>query len=182
MPSYTRSDLQLSQLPSLIELIEINLSDLGLVDDIKIFNDWNEEHSNGLLRWNNLDYSPFPCAFRNFEKTVQGASPRPSLEVSNLKAIPPYSKTLSQIAFENEDLLKVSVQRYQVWREDLATPPSNTNSAGFLLDDYRIIGVDIDNELQITFSLASVVDLPSVKLPSRMMVRNIFPALDKYAR
>jgi len=182
MPSYTQSDLQAPRLPALVELIEVNLSDLGLPDDIRVCNEWNEDAPGGMFRWNNQDYSPFPCVFQSVEKTVQGASPRPSLEVGNLKVIPPYSKSLSQLAFENEDLLKVSVQRYQVWREDLASPPNNINSAGFLLDDYRIIGVESDNELQITFSLASVVDLPSVRLPSKMMVRNTFPALDKFVR
>ena len=182
MPDYTRTALQEQVLSPLIELIEVQLTELGLSSNPKMCNEYNEEEPNGLLRWNGEDYHPFSFQIQGFETTVEGTSPRVSLTLSNLENAPQYSKTFSQLAFENEDLLKISVLRYQVWREDIATPPNNINSTGFLVDDYRIVGVDEDNKLQIKFSLASILDLPNYKLPLEIMTRFTFPALDKFDR
>lgn len=171
MIDYTRSALNENILPSLIELVEIVTSEIGL-QDIRLFNEVNESEPDGSVQWQNLTFFPHPFSITGFQKTTEGTLPRVKFSVSNVSNLPNNSQTISAIAFNNQQLLKVPVVRYQVWKEDLYT-----NKTGFAFDEYRIIGVESDTKLSTTFTLATAVDLPSIKLPLEIIDRRKFPSL-----
>ena len=168
---YDLDFLQNETLPALIELIELRTSEIGL-DDILIHGEYNEDDPDGIVRWNNLEFHPHSLSITGFKKTSQGTLPRVSLSISNVEPLPNSTSNMSSLAFSNEQLLKVPVVRYQVWREDL-----DTTTAGFAFDEYRIIGIENDDSLRTTFTLATAVDLPSLKLPLEIIDRRKFPSL-----
>lgn len=143
-----------------IHLYEIDLSALGVTDKYR----FHSENQSGKIVWNDLTFNELPVQIEGFEISGRGQLPTPTLTVSNIFGF------FSDLISEYDGLVGAKLTRF-------TTTPEHLDLVG---DDYTITDPDewfvsgySENAISATFQLKSSFDLQGVKLPNRIILRDI---------
>lgn len=121
----------------------------------------------GSVDFQGQTYTAFPIVMEGIQKSTDGASPRPTLRVSNV------TRFLQSYVAQYGDLVGARVRRMVTLAKYLDTGTSPGNQ--LLLDDTYVIDQKKQNKTLIEFTLASVIDVPGKNLPGRTVLRQNFP-------
>lgn len=143
-----------------IHLYEIDLAALGVTDKYR----FHAERSVGAITWNDQSFTEMPIQVEGFEISGRGQLPTPTMTASNVFGL------FSDLVSEYDGLVGAKVTRF-------VTTPDHLNQVG---DNYTITDPDewfissyADNAIAVSFTLKSSFDLQGVKLPNRIILRDI---------
>ena len=151
---------------SIVELFELDLS--AITEDASdvyyftgdIFPDGRK------IQWQGQIYEPFPIAITGFETTTRGIAPQPELTVANVLG------TLASAVNSFDDLVGAKITRRRTLGKYLDNGTSPDQSEEFPFDIYYIERKVSENNLSITWQLASKIDLEGLQLPKRIVTQN----------
>ena len=156
-----QQDLQQSVLSAVVELYEIDLNPIGVN---QIFYLTPTPNGSDSIVFDGKTYIPFPIQGDGWESASDGASPQPTLQVSNV------TKYIQGYLFAYQDMVGAKVNRVLTLQSALSDP-----SKVFSSQSYVIIQLETQTKDQIVFKLSSVLDTKMVKLPRRQVLRSVFP-------
>jgi lambda family phage minor tail protein L len=143
-----------------IYLYEIDLAALGVTDKYR----FHSENKVGTIIWNDRAFTEMPVQIEGFEISGRGQLPTPTMTVSNVFGL------FSDLVSEYDGLVGAKVTRF-------VTTPDHLNQVG---DNYTITDPDewfissyTDNAIAVSFTLKSSFDLQGVKLPNRIILRDL---------
>jgi lambda family phage minor tail protein L len=143
-----------------IHLYEIDLAALGVTDKYR----FHSENKVGTIIWNDRAFTEMAIQAEGFEISGRGQLPTPTMTVSNVFGI------FSDLVSEYDGLVGSQLTRY-------VTTPDHLNQVG---DNYTITDPDIwfissytDNAIAVSFTLKSSFDLQGIKLPNRVILRDL---------
>lgn len=143
-----------------IHLYEIDLAALGVTDKYR----FHSENKVGTIIWNDRAFREMPIQVEGFEISGRGQLPTPTMTVSNVFGL------FSDLVSEYDGLVGAKVTRF-------VTTPDHLNQAG---DNYTITDPDewfissyTDNAIAVSFTLKSSFDLQGIKLPNRVILRDL---------
>jgi lambda family phage minor tail protein L len=143
-----------------IHLYEIDLAALGVTDKYR----FHSENKVGTIIWNDRAFTEMPVQIEGFEISGRGQLPTPTMTVSNVFGL------FSDLVSEYDGLVGSKVTRF-------VTTPDHLNQVG---DNYTITDPDewfissyTDNAIAVSFTLKSSFDLQGVKLPNRIILRDL---------
>jgi lambda family phage minor tail protein L len=122
------------------------------------------------VRWQGLDYQPFPVEATGFEQTASGRLPRPTLRASNIGG------QLGAFIRSLDGALGAKVLRKRVYGKYLDAanfPGGNPNadpSAGFEDEIFYLARKANENPIFCEFELAAPFDVAGIMLPRRQVV------------
>jgi lambda family phage minor tail protein L len=167
------SEIQKLEPSAIIELFELDSTELG-GEVFRFHNGTNKLHQN--LVWQGNTYVRFPINVSGFEITGQGQFPRPTVTVSNVMS------AMTTVLLQYGDLIgsKFTRKRTLLKYLDAVNFPGGVNSDAdptvFLADDvYYVDRKSLEDQDQVQFELASVVDLQGVRIPARTVIQNVCP-------
>ena len=115
-------------------------------------------------------YIAIPMMIDGLDIQADGASSRPSLTVANVGTI--FSSQLA--GFKNDDLIGKRIRRRRTLRKYLVGESADTGSTvasiEFPRQDYIIDRIAGEDNISITFEVATPFDLEGIKLPRRVVV------------
>lgn len=143
-----------------IHLYEIDLAALGVTDKYR----FHSENKVGTIIWNDRAFKEMPIQVEGFEISGRGQLPTPTMTVSNVFGL------FSDLVSEYDGLVGAKVTRF-------ITTPDHLNQVG---DNYTITDPDewfisayTDNAIAVSFTLKSSFDLQGIKLPNRVILRDL---------
>lgn len=148
---------------NLVELFEIDLSRYGLGTGY-FAGDVAEDGKP--IRWGGKAYMPMPMEATGFSCSTEGAASRPTITMSNINSV------MSGMVVAGADLVGCEVRRYITFKQFLDDGPDPDRSAHFPAEIWRINRKTAQNNLTITWELASVFDQEGVMLPKRQVLRD----------
>lgn len=164
------SDIQQLNLGEIIELYQIEVGG----ETYYLHNGVNEL-GNSVVFDSKL-YTRFPIIASDFEKSGQGAVPRPRLQIANITGL------VGALAREFDDLIGAKVTRIRTFAKylDAVNFPGGVNPEA---DPNQIIDSEIwfidrkasENAVFIEFELTAAFDLQGVRLPRRQVIQNVCP-------
>ena len=113
------------------------------------------------------DYTPMPMMIDGLEIQADGASSRPSLTIANIGSL--LQGEMGD--FKNDDLIGQRIIRRQTLRKYLvggaedASPPIE-----FATQEYVIDRIGAEDNISITFEVATPFDLENIQIPRRIVV------------
>tara|TARA_Y100000401_G_C8292533_1_gene209540 strand:- start:277 stop:855 length:579 start_codon:yes stop_codon:yes gene_type:complete len=183
------SDLQAINPSAIIELFELELvTAIHGSNTTYRFHSGSSLNANGEIVWKGNSYYRFPIEADGFAYQ-RGQLPRPKLSISNLSSAPNISAIL--LAVNNttvgNDLSGAKVTRIRTLAKfiDAVNFANGQNAtadpnAEFPQEIYFIDRKTAENREQVTWELASVLDLVGINAPKRQCTRSIFPAVGTY--
>lgn len=162
---------------TIVELYELDLTPLGITGTQKYYftNGVDPTASSRKLRWRGddktsgfsiVDYEPLPIVATGFEKTTKGQIPTPELTVSNIFG------TLSEAIEDLDDLIGAKLIRRRTFFKHLTNQSDVDYTEFFPNDVFYIERKTNENNLSVTFALASPLDLEGLQLPKRIVTQN----------
>jgi lambda family phage minor tail protein L len=159
---------------AVIELFELDGSDVGLPDILRFHSGTNELRQN--IIWQGETYVRFPLEASGFEISGQGQVPRPKLKVSNHLSI------ITSYLLQYGDLTGAKFTRKRTLKRylDAVNFEGGVNldadpDAAFPDDVFFIDRKATENRDFVEFELASSMDLAGVGLPRRQIIQNLCP-------
>lgn len=171
-------DVKLGYYDSVIELFELDLRDLEAVDTAnqERYYFTNQVLPDGSkIKWrvnddvnstSTVTYEPLPIAATNFERTTKGQIPTPELTVSNIFG------TLSELIEDLDDLIGARIVRRRTLFKHLVGQSDENLNSYFPSDIFYIERKIREDNMSITFALASPLDLEGLQLPKRIITQN----------
>jgi lambda family phage minor tail protein L len=124
-----------------------------------------EDKNAGVLVYQGKKFYPFPYTSEGFDRTTDGALPRPILRISN---IDPAIQALLSIT---NGLVGAHVYRYRVFRKYLDNmPTSNESSSSFPRDMFILSKKRMENKFFIEFELVTPLEHGNISVPRRIML------------
>lgn len=161
---------------TIVELYELDLTPLGVTGTQKYyFTNGVDPNETRKLRWRGddkesgfsiVDYEPLPIVATGFEKATKGQIPTPELTVSNVFG------TLSEAIEDLDDLIGAKLIRRRTFFKHLTNQSDTNYSESFPNDVFYIERKINENNLLVTFALASPLDLEGLQLPKRIVTQN----------
>lgn len=163
---------------SIIEMFEL---DLRPITKTNVSGDFYYFHQglndlNSPVVWQGKTYQPFEIRADGFEVTSKGTLPRPTLEVSNVTG------GITALVYDYGDLVGAKITRRRTFLRylDAVNFPGGVNTEAdpsqHLPDDVFFVERKVREDFkQVTFELASALDLEGMKLPSRIVIQNWCP-------
>jgi lambda family phage minor tail protein L len=149
-----------------IHLYEIDLAALGVTDKYR----FHSENKVGTIIWNDRAFTEMPVQIEGFEISGRGQLPTPTMTVSNVFGL------FSDLVSEYDGLVGAKVTRF-------VTTSDHLNQVG---DNYTITDPDewfissyTDNAIAVSFTLKSLFDLQGVRLPNRVILRDLCSSVYK---
>jgi lambda family phage minor tail protein L len=170
MSNLIATDAQKSELDDFVELFELVISSTNtlyfhngttVAGGLVQFRDYNTPYT---IR----SYAPIPIMLEGIELNADGAQNRPTLTIAN---VDPTLRNLLGVNVTNESMVGTRVIRRQTLKKYLvggagdSSPPVEFPIRSFVLD--RISG---ENNLAVTFELASPFDVSGITLPNRVVI------------
>lgn len=165
------SDLQSATPGAIVELYTLDTTVTGGADVLRFTPHGPNELGNEIVFAGQI-YARLPIEAEGFERSGQGALPRPKLRVANVTGL------VGAIA---DDLLGAKLIRTRTFVKYLdavnfsgGNPQADPNQ----IIDREIWFVDrkaVENNVLVEFELASAFDLAGVRLPRRQFVQNVCP-------
>lgn len=171
-------NVQLGYYDSVIELFELDLRGLEAVDpeSNRRFYFTNQVlPDGGKIQWresdtasntNTVTYEPLPIAATNFERTTKGQIPTPELTVSNIFG------AWSELIEDLDDLVGAKIVRRRTLFKHLVGQSAENLNSYFPSDIFYIERKVREDNMSITFQLASPLDLEGLQLPRRIITQN----------
>lgn len=167
------SEIQKLDPSSVIELFELDSTSLG--GDIFRFHNGTNKLSQNIV-WQGNEYIRFPIQVTGFETSGQGQFPRPTVSVSNVMS------AITTILIQYGDLIgsKFTRKRTMLKYLDAVNFPGGVNpdadpDASMADDVFYIDRKALEDRDQVHFELSSAADLQGVKIPQRVITKNICP-------
>lgn len=135
--------------------------------------------STGAVKWKNaagtgwVDYTPIPIEAEGFQATAQGTLPRPRLRISNIPSLGSLVGPLFSTLQQYQDLLGAKVTRYRTLVKYLYGGAAADYHAHWPADTYVICQKTAQNPLYIEWELAPYFDAHGIKLPKRLILRDV---------
>ena len=171
-------DVKLGYYDGVVELFELDLRDLEAVDAAsqERYYFTNQVLPDGSkIKWRRNDnasststvtYEPLPIAATNFERTTKGQIPTPELTVSNIFG------AWSELVEDLDDLIGARIVRRRTLFKHLVGQSSENLNSYFPSDIFYIERKIREDNVSITFQLASPLDLEGLQLPKRIITQN----------
>lgn len=152
-----REAIKLTQ-DAIVEMYEIDLTPLGL--DIVRFS------PTGPVSFGGVEYQSIPIEVSGFQWSSEGTMPRPTM-----KLVAPNLNFL-QLLVDFNDLVGMEVKRIKTFRKFLDDGESPSPSTMFPVEAYLINQKTAQTALLLEFTLSSRLDLESMKLPRKLILRD----------
>lgn len=172
-PETITSEIQKLAPSAVIELFEIDLTDIG-GDLLRFHAGTNSLRAN--VVWNGNTYARFPVEATGFEISGNGQLPRPKLAVSNVLG------TITTLVLAYRSLLGAKFTRRRTLVKyldainfDGGVNPTEDPTAEYVPDIFYIDRKSMENRDIVEFELASPMDLAGVQLPRRQIIQNLCP-------
>lgn len=120
----------------------------------------------GLVKFNDIVYTPIDIQIEGFEITGKGQLPQPTLRVANV------NRTLGAAAVAYDDLVGAKLTRLRTLAKYLDDGAEPDPTAYWTPDIYRVAQKAVQNRLFIEFKLEAWLDLEGNQLPARKVYRN----------
>lgn len=118
-----------------------------------------------VVTWRGNQYSPIDVVAEGFEKSTEGALPRPKLRISNV------AKAMIGAVIQYDDLLGCRVTRWKTFRKYMDGQSSADPNAHYMPDIYAIERRTTQDKHAIEWELASIIDVEGQQLPRRQILR-----------
>lgn len=162
-----QQDLVKPALPAFVELFTLDMTNIG--GTILYFTP-NTIGGNAAVTFGTQVYTPMPITGSGWERSVDGAPPRPTLKVSNItRFIQPYLSTFN-------DIVGARLTRVLTLDKYLASGSSPDSTQVFGSNTYIIQQKSKQNKMEVEFVLGSIIDAPNFRLPKGQVLRSEFPA------
>lgn len=161
-----QSDVGQSWHDAIIELFELDLSNITGTAGDKYYFTANLMPDNSKVRWKGIVYEPLPIEAAGFERTTQGQIPQPELTVANVLG------TLASVVNTLDDLVGARVTRRRTLLKYLDNGTSPDSTQEFPDDIFYIERKIAETSVTITWQLASKIDLEGLQLPKRIITQN----------
>lgn len=119
--------------------------------------------------WQGQAYTPLPIKATGFEKTGNGAFPKPILQMSNLTGVG------SLLMQQYGDIRGAEVRRIRLYADNLDNGPDPDPAAAYAPDVFTLVRRSRQDSQMIEFELASKLDQQGVQLPRRQILRDVCP-------
>lgn len=149
---------------ALITLYELDLSAQGA--GILRFYPGVDNTSHEIL-WQGAVFTAFPVEARGFEIKSQGQLPRPDIVFANVFGY------FSSLCLQYNDLVGCKLSRKRTFEKFLDGKPDADPTACFPDDVYYIDRKKEENKQQVSFELASPMDVDDVAIPRRKIISNL---------
>lgn len=156
------SDVQTLQPGALVELYELDATDLG--GDVLRFHGYP---STGPITWQGKEYTPWPIQAEGFEITGEGQQPTPTLSVSNIDG------SIGALALYLNDIVGAKLTRHRTLAKYLDGMPEADPEERFMPDVWYIEQKTSHDKEVITWEMRSALDLSDVFLPRRVIISNL---------
>lgn len=167
------NDVQQTWHDAIVEMYELDISTIVsggttsfyfapevMRDDSKI--QWRKSDTDATL----VVYEFLPIQARGFEKTTKGQIPTPELTVSNIFG------ALSDVINDLDDLVGAKLYRRRTLYKYLPGGGATDLNSYFPTDLFYIERKLAENNISVTFQLASPIDLEGLSLPKRIITQN----------
>ena len=155
-------DLNKNFVGSYVELIDIDLTDLG-GDIIYIV---PGQYADTNVIWRGHTYQPVPLETSGFDQQTEGAPPRPKLAVSNVNLF-----LMSAITSMN-DMVGGKVTRWRTFARYLDLAPTADPTQHFPIQSFVIAQKAKLSAFEVEFTLISALDRPGNRLPTRQILKD----------
>lgn len=157
---------QSSEFGIIVSLYELDATALG--GSVYYFTNCTLENGNNIV-FDGNEYTAVPFKAEGFEMNGSGQQPRPRLTVANVQNM------LSPLVNTYNDLLGAKITRIKTERRylDDGSEPDPTAIMSPMI--FFIDQKTAQNAEYIEFELASVMDVESIHLPKRQMIRDFCP-------
>ncbi|MEG1121289.1 MAG: phage minor tail protein L [Citrobacter sp.] len=162
-------ELQSLSPSAFIEMFELNLARVG-GQIFRFCSNTNPMHTD--IVWQGQTYVRLPIEVDGFDRTSNGALPRPVMRVSNLQG------AMAALARENKYFLGCKLTRRRTFARflDAVNFPQGNHEADptqYLPDEVWFVDRKAtENKIQMDFELASALDMQGVMLPKRQIIQN----------
>ena len=119
--------------------------------------------------WQGNAYTPIPIRATGFEKTGNGAFPKPKLAMSNITGAG------SLLMQQYGDIRGATVKRTRMYADHLDNGPEPDPAAFYTPDVFTLVRRSQQDAQTIEFELASKLDQQGVQLPRRQVLRDVCP-------
>lgn len=119
--------------------------------------------------WQGNAYTPIPIRASGFEKTGNGAFPKPKLVMSNITGAG------SLLMQQYGDIRGATVKRTRMYADHLDNGPEPDPAAFYTPDVFTLVRRSQQDAQIIEFELASKLDQQGVQLPRRQILRDVCP-------
>lgn len=164
------SELQKPGPSPLVELFELDLTVLG--DIVYYFHAGTNQIAQPVF-WQGIEYAPFPVEADGFDKAGQGTQVRPTIRVANV------SQDISALCRAFDDLIGGKITRRRTFLKYLdavnftgGMNPTADPTVEFPDEIWFVNRKAEENDIFITFELASAFDAAGKQLPGRQCIAN----------
>jgi lambda family phage minor tail protein L len=147
---------------ALIELFEMDCTDMG--------GDFLRFHSllqSGPIVWQGNSYAPWPITAAGFERTGDASQPSPTITVANVDG------SISALCIFLGDLVGAKVTRRRTLAQYLDGRPGADPTQEMSPEKWYVEQKTSEDNLQVEFTLSSVLDFSGRQLPSRQVVATL---------
>lgn len=158
-----RKDIQSLDPGSLIELFELDASNLG--GPVAYFHAGTNEIYSPIV-WQGKTYNAWPIEAEGFEFNGRGQLPTPKMRVANIAG------AITALAIAFDDLIGAKITRRRTFAKYLDGRPTADPSAEFADDIFFVERKVSETRAIIEYELSSSMDVQGILLPLRQVVTN----------
>jgi lambda family phage minor tail protein L len=158
------SDVQQLEPGALVELYELDSSVMG--GDVLRF---HAHLQAGPIVWQGVEYAAWPIMAQGFERVGGASQPSPTLTVANLDG------SISALCILLGDLVGAKVKRHRTLAKYLDGQPTADPTAEMPVELWLIEQKTAETNLNVEFTLSSVLDFSGRQLPNRQVVATLCP-------
>jgi lambda family phage minor tail protein L len=156
------ADVQLLEPGNLVELFEVDCTEMG--GDLLRF---HAHLQSGPIVWQGNTYSAWPISASGFERTGSATQPSPTITVGNVDG------SISALCIALADLVGAKVKRHRTLVKYLDGQPGADPTAEMPVELWVIEQKTGETNLQVEFTLSSVLDFSGRQLPARQVVATL---------
>lgn len=162
----------LNQVNGFVELHVLDCSNIGGI--VHYFTP-NVYSDGSPIVWDGHSYTFIPIQSSGWELTTAGSLPQPTITISNV------NKQLLTAVITLGDIVGATYTRYRTFSKFLDGQAEASTSQYIGPDVYVVYQKLGHDNTQISWQLASILDKPNMKLPSRQVLKDIgFPGVSRY--
>lgn len=152
---------------AVIDLYKIDLTPMGYTTGTTALYFTNYHDQGNPLQWAQQTYTPIPIGLSDLEWNGQGALPTPTLSVSNVLG------QLTALCQTYRDFANARLIIYRVFAANLAA----ANFNALRTEVWQVERKASEDDLQVSFTLNSYLDMEGQKAPNRPIMANSCPWL-----
>lgn len=156
------ADIQQLEPGHLIELYELDSTAMG--GEVSRF---HAHLQAGPITWQGVQYSPWPIMASGFERTGDASQPTPTVTVANVDG------SISALCIALGDLVGAKVKRHRTLAKYLDGQPGADPTEEMPVELWYVEQKTSETNLNVEFTLSSVLDFSGTQLPSRQVVAGL---------